>query len=182
MRISPYKFVALSYKLYAGDGAEQDLVEETSVDQPLTFISGTGSMLDAFEKNLSGLAVGDAFDFVLSPEEAYGEYFDDHVVDLPKNMFEVDGVFDEERIYEGAMVPMMDVDGNRMMGAVATINDETIVMDFNHPLAGDSLHFMGKVEEVREASQEEIQFAQNPNEGGCDCNSCGDTDCGGSCS
>ncbi|MCD7972429.1 MAG: FKBP-type peptidyl-prolyl cis-trans isomerase [Candidatus Azobacteroides sp.] len=175
MKISPYKFVAVSYKLYAGDNEEQDLVEETTADQPLTFISGTGFMLEAFEKNLTGLDQGEAFDFTLAPQEAYGEYHDDRVADLPKNMFEVEGIFDDSRVYEGAMVPMMDVEGNQLNGIVASIGDDTVVMDFNHPLAGDSLHFVGKVEEVREPSKEELEYAQNPH-GGCGCGSegCGD--------
>lgn len=174
MKVAPYKFVAVSYKLYAGD--EQDMVEETSVDQPLTFISGTGYMLDAFEKNLTGLSVGDSFDFTLSAQDAYGEYQDDHVLELPKNIFEVDGVFDEERIQENAIVPMMDTEGNRLTGSVVSVGEEAVVMDFNHPLAGDSLHFVGKVEEVREPSQEELEMAQNPHDG-CDCGSCEDSDC-----
>lgn len=175
MKIAPYKFVAVSYKLYVGDDAEQDLVEETSANQPLTFISGTGTMIEAFEKNLTGLSVGDTFDFVIPAEEAYGEYFDDRVVDLPKNMFEIDSVFDEERVFEDATIPMMDSDGNRLTGTVVSVGDEVVVMDFNHPLAGDALHFTGKVEEVRDAAEEEIQYALNP-QGGCNCDggSCGD--------
>ncbi len=171
MKVAPYKFVAASYKLYVGEDAEQDLVEETSAEQPLTFISGTGLMLEAFEKNLSGLSVGDSFDFVIPAGDGYGEYFDDRVVDLPKEMFEIDGVFDAERVYEDAVIPMMDSEGNRLQGSVVSVADDVVIMDFNHPMAGESLHFIGKVEEVRDATEEEIQFALNPfpNGGGCNC-------------
>ena len=159
MKIAPYKFVAASYKLFVGEGAEHELFEETAPNQPLTFIAGVGAMLEAFEKNLSGLSVGDSFEFVIPPEEAYGEYDDESVVDLPKSMFEVDGVFDEESVYEDAIISMMDSEGNELEGAVVSITGNTVTMDFNHPLAGEALHFIGKVEEVRDATEKEIQDA-----------------------
>ncbi|MDR2475667.1 MAG: FKBP-type peptidyl-prolyl cis-trans isomerase [Bacteroidales bacterium] len=171
MKISPYKFVAVSYKLYAGDSAEQDLVEETSEDQHFTFISGLGLTLDSFEKKLTGLAPGDSFDFTLFPDEAYGEYLDEKVLELPKNMFEIDGTFDEKRIVENAIVPMLDEDGNQLTGIVASVTGNSVVMDFNHPLAGDTLHFVGQVEEVREPSPEELEYARNPPEKCCGCDS-----------
>ncbi|MCL1944180.1 MAG: FKBP-type peptidyl-prolyl cis-trans isomerase [Candidatus Azobacteroides sp.] len=180
MKISPYKFVAVSYQLYVGEGAERDLIEETVPDQPMTYISGTGLMLDAFEKNLSGLSVGDLFDFKIPAEEAYGKYDDGKVIDLPKELFEIDGVFDDEKVYEDAVIPMMDSDGDRLTGTVVSVVDDVVVMDFNHPLAGEELHFSGKVEVVRDAAEEEIQFALNPQGGGC--NNCNGGSCGDGCS
>ena len=178
MKISPYKFISLSYKLYAVDDMGEDFIEEATAERPFDFIFGTGNMLEAFEKNLSGLSAGDSFDFILKPEEAYGEYNENAVVEVPKKVFEIDGVFDEEMIQEEAIIPMMNEDGAQLNGEVISINDDSVTMDFNHPLAGDSLHFAGVVNVVREPSQEEIKFAQNPHgNGGCDCGSCSDSDC-----
>lgn len=173
MKISTNKFVALTYDLNVGEGEKRELMEKATEETPLEFIYGTNSMLEAFEKNLDGLSEGDSFDFVLAPDEAYGEYDDDAVVDLPRNIFEQDGKLNEEVIFEGNMVPMMDSNGNRLNGAVVEVKDDVIKMDFNHPLAGETLNFTGKVVTVRESTPEEIAALFAP-QGGCGCGS----DCG----
>ena len=174
MKISTNKFVALSYDLTVGEGEERELMEKATAETPLEFIFGTDSMLQAFEKNIDGLAEGDSFDFTLTPEEAYGEYDDDHVVDLPRNIFEQDGVLNEEVIFEGNTVPMMDTNGNRLNGSVVEVKEDVIKMDFNHPLAGETLNFSGKVLTVRESTPEEITALFAPQGGGCGCGSgCG---------
>lgn len=182
MKISTNKFVSLSYDLNVGEGGERELMERATAETPLEFIYGTNSMLEAFEKNLDGLAEGDSFNFVLTPEEAYGEYDDEHVVDLPRHIFEQDGKLNEEVIFEGNTVPMMDTNGNRLNGSVVEVKDDVIKMDFNHPLAGETLNFEGKVLTVRESTPEEIAALFAP-QGGCGCGSgcgCGDDE-GGSC-
>ncbi|MDR1884437.1 MAG: FKBP-type peptidyl-prolyl cis-trans isomerase [Prevotella sp.] len=183
MKISTNKFVSLSYDLNVGEGEERELMERATAETPLEFIYGTNSMLEAFEKNLDGLVEGDAFDFVLAPDEAYGEYDDEALVDLPRHIFEQDGKLNEEVIFEGNMVPMTDSNGNRLSGSVVEINDDIVKMDFNHPLAGETLNFSGKVLAVRESTPEEIAALFAP-QGGCGCGcGCGDDnddfcDCG----
>jgi FKBP-type peptidyl-prolyl cis-trans isomerase SlyD len=76
------------------------------------------------------------------------------VAELPKSIFEVEGKFDTENIAVDKMVPMMTAEGQRLDGMVLEITDEIVRMDFNHPLAGEDLHFVGKVLEVREATDE----------------------------
>jgi FKBP-type peptidyl-prolyl cis-trans isomerase SlyD len=115
-----------------------------------------GMMLESFEKYLSGLQKGDKFSFTLVPEEAYGLFEQDHIIELPKNIFEVDGKFDNERITEGQILPMEDTSGNRLNGAVVKIKDDVVVLDFNHPLAGETLHFEGEILDVHDPSPEEI--------------------------
>ncbi|KAA6351915.1 FKBP-type peptidyl-prolyl cis-trans isomerase SlyD [termite gut metagenome] len=168
MKISEDKIVSLTYDLTV----EGELMEKASKESPLTFMYGMGMMLDAFEKQLTGKQTGDAFSFTLSPEEAYGERNEDAVVELPKNIFEIDGKFDDTTIIEGATLPMMDASGNRLMGSILEIKPETVVMDFNHPLAGETLHFDGEVMDVHTASPEEIAAMTQSYEGGCDCESC----------
>ncbi|MDH6354249.1 FKBP-type peptidyl-prolyl cis-trans isomerase SlyD [Dysgonomonas sp. PH5-45] len=182
MKISTNKFVSLTYDLNVGEGAERELMERATAENPLEFIYGTNSMLEAFEKNIDNLSEGDSFEFALTPEQAYGEYIDEHVVDLPRNIFEVDGKFDEQVIFEGATVPMMDSNGNRMNGSVVEVKPDVVTMDFNHPLAGETLHFSGKVIGVREATAEEIAEMFAPQGGcGCGCDDCGDEKDGASC-
>lgn len=171
-------YITVAYKLYTTDNEEgKEMVEEAKADHPFQFISGMGTTLEAFEKQIAPLNKGDKFDFTLSAEEAYGEINPEHVLDLPKNIFEVDGKFDSERIFPGNIVPLMNANGQRMNGSVVEVKEEVVVMDLNHPLAGATLNFVGEVVENREASKEEIESMVNMmtgQGGGCDCGSCGD--------
>ena len=176
MKVSEDKYVSLSYELHVGEGQERELMESVTADQPLKFIFGMGMMLDAFESQLNGLQAGDQFSFTLSPEEAYGEYDDDHLIDIPKKVFEVDGQFDSARVVEGTVLPMRDSYGRQMTGSVAEVKDQVVVMDFNHPLAGETLHFTGAIIDVHEATEEEFASLT----GGC--SSCNSSSCGSGCS
>ncbi len=183
MEISRNKFVTLSYVLRL-NGFEGEIVEETSEDKPLEFIFGTGRMLQMFEEKLEGLKVGEDFNFKLTADEAYGQVNEEAKVEIPKNIFEVDGKIDEDLIKVGNMVPMQDAQGNRLNGIVLDITDENVKMDFNHPLAGDDLYFAGSITEVREATDSEMMAAVGGGCGsgcgcgteetsGCDTGSCG---------
>ena len=179
MKISDEKMVSLSYDLTVTDeNGESELMERATKQSPLTFMFGMGMMLDSFEKNIEGLKTGDKFSFVLTPEEAYGEYFEAHILELPKKLFEVDGKFDEERVSEGQTLPMMDASGNRMMGSVLEVQSDVVVMDFNHPLAGETLHFDGEVIDVHEPTEEEIN-ALSQEDDCCGCNNSEKDGCGG---
>ena len=175
MKISDEKVVSLTYDLNVGEGEERELMERATVENPLTFMFGMGMMLEAFEANIKGLQKGDKFSFTLTPEQAYGIFEESHVVELPKNIFEIDGKFDNERIVVDATIPMMDSSGNRLHGTVVEVAEENVIMDFNHPLAGETLHFTGEVIDVHEPTAEEI--AAITQQGcGCGCSEC-DSDC-----
>lgn len=169
MKISEDKFVALTYDLTVEteQEGERELMERATKEHPLTFVFGMGMMLEAFEKNVKGLAVGDNFSFSLNPEEAYGEFIEENVAELPKKIFEVDGKFDEEKIYEGMTLPMMDAQGHRLMGSVLEIKPEIVVMDFNHPLAGETLYFDGTVIDVHEVTPQEIAVLTSDEDSAC---------------
>ena len=182
MRISANKYVAVIYDLNVGEGEERELMEKATREVPLKFIYGTGMMIPSCEDALAGLESGDQFDFSLTPENAYGEYNEDHVLELPKNIFEIDGKFDSEMVKEGNTIPMMDADGHRMNGSVLEVKKDVVVMDFNHPLAGETLHFKGEVVDVHEPTAEEIAAMTSSScGGGCEgCGGgCGDHECGG---
>lgn len=177
MKISESKTVSLTYDLTVDDEGQKELMERATKENPLTFMFGMGMMLPAFEKNIEGLEVGSRFTFTLNPEEAYGEYINENVIELPKNIFEIEGKFDSERIKEGETLPMMDSNGNRLMGSVLEIKPEVVVMDFNHPLAGETLQFDGEVIDIHETTPEEIASLTQPQ--GCNCGSCDSDDCEG---
>ncbi len=176
MKISENKYVTLYYDLNVGEGEERELMEQATAERPMEFIFGTNSMLEAFEKQLEGLSKGDTFSFQLTPEEAYGDYDDSKIVELPKHIFEIDGKIDDQVLFEGNTVPMMDSSGNRLSGSVVSIADDVVTMDFNHPLAGETMHFEGAVTGVRDASAEEIAALFSG--GGCGCGSGGCGSCG----
>ena len=173
MDIKKNTFVTLSYVLRL-KGFEGEIVEETTEENPLQFVFGTGRMLEMFETKLDGLKAGDKFEFQLNADEAYGQINADAVVEIPKNIFEIDGKIDEDLIKVDNMVPMQDAQGNRLNGKVLDITDEIVKMDFNHPLAGDDLFFSGSVNEVREANETELMEAVGGGGCGSGCG-CGDS-------
>ena len=174
------KYIAVAYKLYTVDNGESELVEEATDKEPFQFISGYGITLDAFEKEIAGLEKGAEFDFTLQKDEAYGDYEQEHVLDLDKEIFCINGHFDRERIYKDAIVPLQNEDGNRFLGKVVSVGYDKVRIDLNHPLAGKTLNFKGHVVESREATNEEIQGLINRMSGeGCCCG--GHHDDGGCC-
>ncbi len=178
MEKTPHKYVTVAYELYA-DNAEgvHELIEKAPAEHPYQFISGLGVTLDAFEANIAGLEEGSDFDFTLSVDDAYGPYVDEHVLDLDKKTFCVDGRFDKDTIYPGAVLPLVNADGNHFDGLVLDVKENTVRIDLNHPLAGKALHFKGKVVTMRPATDEEIQGMINMMSGegcGCGCEDCGD--------
>jgi len=172
MEITRNKFVTISYELRIND-ANGELVEKTEDANPLKFVFGAGKMLQMFENKLEGLKAGDNFSFELQPNEAYGDVNPQAIVDIPKNIFEVNGSIDESLFKLGNHVPMQDAQGNRLDGIVLEVTDENVKMDFNHPLAGDILFFSGAVSDVRDASDDEImeviggQESCSTHSGGC---------------
>ena len=155
MTISNEKVVTLVYQLRV-DNNEGDIVETVKEEKPFVFLYGAGLMLPKFEENLNGLKAGDKFEFILKCEDAYGKATEEAVMDLPKNIFEVEGKIEDGLLAEGNVIPMQNNEGQKFNGVVVEVKDDNVTMDFNHPLAGDDLHFSGEIMEVREATKEEI--------------------------
>jgi FKBP-type peptidyl-prolyl cis-trans isomerase SlyD len=160
--VAPNHVVSISYTLSLADGEVADFAE---ADAPLVFIHGIGQTLDAFDARLEGLNVGDGFSFKLPAEEGYGMHTDEWIVELPKSVFGGDDV-PADLLQLGAMLPMQDQDGNPMDGEVIEFGAATVKMDFNHPLAGEALHFTGTILAVREATAEELDHGHVHGEGG----------------
>ncbi len=156
MNITKDKVVSLSYQLRI-NGEDGEIVEEVTDQKPMAFIYGAGIMLPKFEENLEKLSQGDDFKFHLKSEDAYGDVKQEAIVDLPKHIFEVEGKIDEGLLKVDNVIPMQDQEGNRLHGVVREVKPETVKMDFNHPLAGEDLFFTGKVENIRDASKEELE-------------------------
>ena len=177
------RFITANYQLYSVVDGKKELEEQTSEEHPFQFITGFGISLDAFEQNIIGLENGSDFDFSLQPSDAFGEYIPEGVHKLAKETFTVNGHFDNENIYEGAVITLMDNEEHRFMAKVVKIEEDGVTVDTNHPLAGKILNFKGKVIENRDATDEEIKHLIKHLTGGCNgcghhhgegCESCGD--------
>ena len=184
MKVEAKKVVTLEYDLYVdGENGQEELMEKATAEAPLVYCHGEGMMLPAFEAQMAGLAEGDSFDFCIACEEAYGEYDDEGVLTLDKKMFyNGDGEFDSERVFVGAIVPMNTMDGQVINAQIAEIAADTVTIDLNHPLAGENLHFVGKVLNVRDVTEGELKALHHRGCGGCH-GKCGDCEssCGGDC-
>lgn len=189
MKIESRKVVTLQYDLYVdGENGQEEVMEKATADAPLVYCHGEGMMLPSFEEHMAGLEEGETFDFRIPCEEAYGEYDTDGVLQLDKKMFyNGDGEFDSERVYVGAIVPMNTSDGQVINAQIAEITKEHVTIDLNHPLAGENLHFIGKVLNIREVTEGELKALHHRGCGGChgtcgECGSdCNEGGCGGNC-
>lgn len=157
MTITKNTVVSVNYHLSSKfENEAEELVEQTSTDRPFVFLYGAGGLIPKFEQELAGKKVGDKFDFKVPAAEGYGMYNEEYVAEIPKEAFLIEGKFDETQISIGKEVPMMDAEGNQMYGLVLEVAEKHVAMDFNHPLAGHDLHFVGEVLDVRAATAEEL--------------------------
>ena len=176
MKIQANMLVSTEYELFVDGETENDqleLMEKATKEQPMTYIHGIGMMLQRFEEELFGLQMGDKYEFTIPMEEAYGAYEEENVLDLDRSIFEINGSLDDEIVFPGNTVPLMDTEGNRLNSIVLEVTDSYVKVDLNHPFAGENLHFKGSVLEIREATSKEIEDILGEGTG---CSGCG---CGG---
>lgn len=153
--IAANKVVSVHYTLTENDQNGQ-VIESTEGGAPLAFIYGIGSMIADFEKNLVGLKTGDAFAFGIKAENAYGAYDERMLVEIPKHHFEHEGKIPDGLLEVGNVLPFSDPEGHQMEGMVSNVGLEAVQIDFNHPMAGVDLFFIGSVAEVRDADPSEL--------------------------
>ncbi|MCR4769258.1 MAG: FKBP-type peptidyl-prolyl cis-trans isomerase [Bacteroidaceae bacterium] len=185
MMATKNNYITVAYKLYVSDNEDikEDLVEECNAEHPFQFISHLGAVLPAFENEIDKLKAGDPFDFVIKCKDAYGEFDEKLMFDVPKSTFFLNGKFDDEHIYEGNIIPLQAEDGSRFNGTVIEVKENDVTIDLNHPRAGQDLHFVGTVITHREATNDEVTglIRMLSGEGcGCGCHG-GCDDCGGGC-
>lgn len=171
--VEPGKFVAYSYKLYNDENGE--LLFETPAKAPDVMVYGIShEIVPGLVAALKGLAKGDRFETTLPPQAAFGEKNADYLLELDRDIFIRDGKLAKE-VEVGAVLPMMTAEGYRVQGIVTEVGDK-IKMDFNHPFSGLTVRYEGTVEEVRDATPEELQPRHGCGGcgGGCGSDSCGD--------
>lgn len=160
MTISQQKVVTIHYKVV--DVASDEVIDSSEGDDPMTYLHGARNIIPGLEQALEGKAVGDEFEVTVEPGDAYGEHSEDRIQVVPKEAFQ-----EMETIEPGMMVTAQTEQGQINL-VVTEVDEATVTVDANHPLAGKSLKFSVKVEAVRDASEEELAHGHVHGPGGHD--------------
>ncbi len=180
MKISTNTAAVVSYKILTNN-SNGELIEFADEKSPKLLIFGNNSIIPGFETHMAGLEANDNFEFTLKPEESFGNYRNDLLVDVPKSAFEINGVIKEDLLYLGNEISMMDNGGNTVLGRIIEIDPDSVKMDFNHKLADKSLYVTGKVHDVRTVTEEDLAPAGGCGSG-CGCSSNNDSQDDSCCS
>lgn len=164
MKTASNHVVSISYQLT--EKGSDVLVEKVTADDPFVFLMGAGNLLEAFEQQLTGLSVGDTFDFILESEDAYGPVDENAIVKVPVEAFFINGKFADDLVVVGKPIRMQDQHGNPLIGTVKERGLENVTIDFNHPMAGKALHFRGEILAIRPATEEELDHGHVHGPGG----------------
>ena len=139
--------VSMEYTLHV-DG---ELLDTSDGQGPLEFLAGHGNIVPGLEDKMMGMKVGDSRDVVVAPADGYGEYDDEAFMDVPRNQFPED-----MPVAEDLELTVRDDSGEGRYARIESIEGETVRLNFNHPLAGDELHFSVKIVSLREPTDEEL--------------------------
>ena len=156
--------VAISYDVK--EAGTTEIVDSNRDSAPLEFITGIGQIIPGLENALVGMDNGEEGEILVNAADAYGDINPDAVQEVPKDQF--DGI----ELEEGMMLYGQGEEGQTVQVVVKSFTDDTVTIDYNHPLAGKDLMFNVTVLEAREATDDEIAAGQV---GGahCDDGSCG---------
>jgi FKBP-type peptidyl-prolyl cis-trans isomerase SlyD len=139
--------VSMEYTLRVDD----EVIDSSIGQEPLEFLAGHGNIITGLEREMIGMKVGDSKDVVVTPVDGYGEYDDEAFMDVPRGEFPQD-----MPVEEGLELTVRDDTGQSRYARIDNIEGETVRLNFNHPLAGDELHFNVKVVSLREPTEEEL--------------------------
>ncbi len=148
--------VSMEYTLHV----EGELLDSSKEQGPLQFLAGYGNIIPGLENEMMGMKIGDSKDVTVQPADGYGEIDDQAIMQVPRQDFPKDMPLDE-----GTELNVRDNDGNQKYARIETVEGDTITLNFNHPLAGDELHFHVKVVDLREPTAEELDHG-HVHEGG----------------
>ena len=167
MEITDRTYVAIDYTLTLDSG---ETVDQTTEGNSFGFIVGSGQVIKGLDDALRGKKQGEKMNLTIEPKDGYGEARADLVREIPRTNFPKDMEIEAGMPFQ-AQSPQGPV-----QFTVKAVNNETVTADFNHPLAGEKLHFDVTIQEVREPSAEEMS-AMNA-AGACDCESNTQGTCG----
>lgn len=156
MQIAQNSVVAFHYTLTNDAG---EVLDSSEGREPLTYLHGTGNIIPGLEKQLEGASPGEKLNVSVTPEEGYGEVQEQLMQEVPRDAFQ--GV---ENVEPG-MQFQAQTEGGPLMVTVKKVEGDTVVVDGNHPLAGQNLTFDVEISDVREASAEEVEHGHVHGEG-----------------
>jgi FKBP-type peptidyl-prolyl cis-trans isomerase SlpA len=133
LTVGPGTKVTLHFSLKLVNG---NVIDSNFERDPATFTVGDGSLLVGFEKAIFGLQEGDRESFVIKPEEGFGQRNPNNIQEIPRTQFDED-----IELSEGLMLSFADAQKTELPGVVQRFDDETVIVDFNHPLAGRDIVF-----------------------------------------
>jgi FKBP-type peptidyl-prolyl cis-trans isomerase SlyD len=148
LRVADGMVVGLDYTLRLDDGQE---VEASADTEPLEFLQGKGQIIPGLEQALYGMAVGDEKSVVIKPVDGYGEEDPDAYHVVPRDTFPP-----ELELSAGQRVRLRDQSGEILAAYVVENRPDGVLLDFNHPLAGETLHYDVKVSALRQATDDEL--------------------------
>lgn len=152
MTVDEQCIVTISYELRENN-AEGQLIEVMDANWPFKFYFGSGKLLPAFEGQLQGLEEGETFAFTLPPEQAYGKISQSEVIELPVHMFQNNP---DNLLSKGSYVTVTDDQGDQHNGKILSWDEQRVRVDFNHAMAGKTLHFSGVILNIRPATVDEL--------------------------
>jgi FKBP-type peptidyl-prolyl cis-trans isomerase SlyD len=142
------KVVSFSYTLKDSEG---NILEQTDKNEPMQNLHGNQNIIPGLERELEGLKVGDSKSVKVEPQDGYGEYNEEMTFKVPKQNFPPDVTL------EPGMEFQTQTENGPMVIVITEVNDEEVVVDANHPMAGETLHFDVVIDEVRDATEQEKQ-------------------------
>ncbi len=148
MTIVENKAVSLAYTLTDDNGT----VIDQSNDGSFEYLHGANNIIPGLENALTGKAVGDKFDVTIQPEDGYGHRSEEMTQKVGREMFNP-----EDEIKPGMQFHAQSPDGQMVVVTVVEVDDESVTVDGNHPLAGVTLNFNVEVLNMRDATAEEIE-------------------------
>jgi len=157
MKVEKDKVASIHYTLKSD---KDEVLDSSEGKSPLSYIHGSGQLIPGLEKELEGKEVGAELTIVVPPADAYGEYNEEQVFVVGK-----DGFQGEEELTVGLQI-QVDTGQGQAVGVVTKIEGDNVTLDLNHPLAGANLHFDVKIEDIRDASPEELDHGHAHGEGG----------------
>jgi len=130
---------------------DNEVIDSSIGQEPLEFLAGHGNIISGLEREMIGMKVGDSKDVIVTPADGYGEYDEEAFMDVPRGEFPQD-----MPVEEGLELTVRDDSGQARYARVDNVEDQTVRLNFNHPLAGDELHFNVKVVGLRAPTEEEL--------------------------
>ncbi|HEY3449149.1 MAG TPA: peptidylprolyl isomerase [Myxococcales bacterium] len=147
MKVAAKCVVSLEYSLHLGDGK---VIDSSSGGEPLTYLHGSGQIIPGLEKQLEGLEEGTSQQVVIGPKDGYGEREAENIQQIGRDHF------GDKPLKEGDEFVAIDDHHNEIPVRIEKVEGDQVTVDFNHPLAGKTLHFQITVKGVREATAEEL--------------------------